>query len=173
MLNNTCPIHPVNVCQRNGFLVCLIDTHVDEADVVIEALAEDHGGHKRDDCNHSPGSQPFRAASGLFASVMRGRNAELLTVGQLLLIWDPALRIEGIMLGQVESDVLVESADDVFFDVELVDESGEDFALDVLGRGVPGAVAGVAADVGVSARVEAWCCEGEEGGDRGKGCEEG
>lgn len=77
------------------------------------------------------------------------------------------------MLGQVQSDVLVESADDVFFDVELVDESGEDFALDVLGRGVPGAVAGVAADVGVSARVEAWCCEDEEGGDRGEGCEEG
>ena len=52
------------------------------------------------------------------------------------------------MLDQVEGDVLVESANDVFLDVELVDEAVEDLALDVLGRGVSGAVAGVGTPLG-------------------------
>lgn len=95
-----------------------------------------------------------------------------LTVRQLLLVRNPALRIKGVMLGQVESDVLVEGANDVFFAVELVDEAVEDLALDVFGRRVSGAVAGVRADVCVGAGIETWCSESEEGGDGGEGCEE-
>lgn len=53
MLNKARPIHPVNVRQRNGLLVCLIDAHVDEADVVVEAMAEDYGGHERNDCKRT------------------------------------------------------------------------------------------------------------------------
>lgn len=49
MLNNAGSIHPVNVRQRNGFLVRLIDTHVDESDVVVEALSEHRGGDERND----------------------------------------------------------------------------------------------------------------------------
>lgn len=49
MLNDAGPIHPVDVRQRNGFLVRLIDTHVDEADVVVEALSEHRGGDERND----------------------------------------------------------------------------------------------------------------------------
>lgn len=95
-----------------------------------------------------------------------------LTVRQLLLVRNSALRIKGVVLGQVESDVLVESANDVFFAVELVDEAVEDLALDVFGRRVSGAVAGVRADVCVGAGIETWCSESEEGGDGGEGCEE-
>lgn len=76
-----------------------------------------------------------------------------LTLRQFLLIRNPTLSIKGIMLGQVESDVLVESTNDVFFAVELVDEAVEDLALDVFGRRVAGAVAGV----GVGAGEEARC----------------
>lgn len=172
MLDNACPIHPVNVCQRNWLLVHLIDTHVDEADVVVEALAEDYVGHKRDNCKRTR-SQPFRATR-ISSCVRRGSDAEsLLTVRQFLLVRDPALSVKGIVLGQIESDVLVESANDVFFDVELVDESVEDLALDVFRRGVPGAVAGVRADVGVGAGVKTWYSDSEEGGEGSKGCEDG
>ncbi len=76
------------------------------------------------------------------------------------------------MLGQVEGDVLVEGANDVFFDVELVDEAVEDLPLDVFGRRVPGAVAGVGADVGEGTGVETWDGESEEG-EGGEACEEG
>lgn len=76
---------------------------------------------------------------------------------QFLLVRNPALSIKGIMLGQVESDVLVESANDVFFDVELVDEAVENLALDVFGRGISGAVAGVGAAVAVGAGEKTWC----------------
>ena len=65
------------------------------------------------------------------------------------------------MLDQVEGNVLVESANGVFLDVELVDEAVEDLALDVLGRGVSGAV------TGVGAGVKTWSSESEEGGERG------
>ena len=73
------------------------------------------------------------------------------------------------MLGQIVCDILVESADDVFHDIKLVNECEEDLALDVFGRGDPGAVAGVGIDfaAGVGAGVEAWCREGEEGGKGG------
>ena len=76
------------------------------------------------------------------------------------------------MLDQVEGDVLVESANGIFFDVELVDEAVENLSLDVLGRRVSGAVAGVGAGVGHGARVKTWCSDSEEGGERGEGCEE-
>ena len=92
---------------------------------------------------------------------------------QFLLVRNPALGIKGIVFGQIESDVLVEGANDVLFDIELVDEAVEDLPLDVFGRRVPGAVAGVGADFGVGAGVEARCSEGEEGGERREGCEEG
>lgn len=181
MLNDTRPIHPVNVCQRNGFLVRLIDTHVDEADVVIEALAEDDRGHERDDCNQEKPFVSFfsRAVSDLSAKIFHARQEcgefffPKLTVGQFLLVRDPALGVEGVVLGQVEGDVRVEGADDVLFDVEPVDEAGEYLALDVFGRGVAGAVADVGAGGGVGPGVEAWCREGEEGGDGGEGGEEG
>ena len=55
MLNDASSIHPVNVRQRNGFLVRLIDTHVDEADIVVEALSEHRGGDERDDWIRAPG----------------------------------------------------------------------------------------------------------------------
>lgn len=80
------------------------------------------------------------------------------------------------MLGQIESDVLVESANDVFLDVELIDESVEDRALDGFGRRVSGAVASVCAALGEGAGVEAWCSGGfecEEGREGGEDCEEG
>ena len=61
VLDNACPLHPVNVCQRNGFLARLVHTHVDEADVVVETLAEDCGRHKRDDCQSTQSaSSPAR-----------------------------------------------------------------------------------------------------------------
>ena len=50
MLDNACPVHSVNVGQRNRLLARLVDTHVDEADVVVEAVAEDGGGDEGDDC---------------------------------------------------------------------------------------------------------------------------
>ena len=50
MLNKACAVHPVNICQRDGFLVHLIDAHVDEADVVVEAVTEDYRRYERDDC---------------------------------------------------------------------------------------------------------------------------
>lgn len=176
MLNKTCPIHPVNVCQRNGFLVHLIDTHVDEADVVVEAVAEDYGGDKRNDCKRTRSqlSRTVRRTS-VCAGLGRGSmHAEerLLTVRQFLLVRYPALGIKGIVLGEIESDILVESANDVFFDVELVDEPVEDLALDVFGRRGTGAVAGVRADVGIGAGVKAWCSESEERWEGGEGCEE-
>ena len=75
------------------------------------------------------------------------------------------------MLDQVEGDVLVESANGVFLDVELVDEAVEDLTLDVLGRGVSGAVAGVGAGAGRGAGVKIWSRDSEEGGKRGEGSE--
>lgn len=57
MLNDAGPIHPVDVRQRNGFLVRLVDTHVDEADVVVEALSEHRGGDERNDWTRAPRSQ--------------------------------------------------------------------------------------------------------------------
>lgn len=123
MLNKARPLHPINVRQSNGLHAQLINTNMDEADAVIEAMSEDYRGYKGDDLR------------------------------QFLLIRNPTLSIKGIMLGQVESDVLVESTNDVFFAVELVDEAVEDLALDVFGRRVAGAVAGV----GVGAGEEAWC----------------
>ena len=104
-------------------------------------------------------------------------NADVvLTVRQFLLICNPALSIKGIVLGQIESDVLVESANDVFLDVELIDEPIEDLALDGFGRGLSGAVAGVCAGIGEGAGIQAWCSwcsESEEGGQGGEGCEDG
>lgn len=123
MLNKARPLHPINVRQSNGLHAQLINTNMDEADAVIEAMSEDYRGYKGDDLR------------------------------QFLLIRNPTLSIKGIMLGQVESDVLVESTNDVFFAVELVDEAVKDLALDVFGRRVAGAVAGV----GVGAGEEAWC----------------
>ena len=80
------------------------------------------------------------------------------------------------MLGQVESNVRVESADDILLNIELVGEGEEDLSLVVFaGRG-SGAVCGVggvyvAASVGVSIRIEPWCyCE--DGGKGGEGGEE-
>lgn len=96
-----------------------------------------------------------------------GRLVRILTIRQLLLVRNPPLQIKRIMLGQVESDVRVESANDVFFNVELIDEAVEDAALHGFGRRVAGAVAGVGAAFGEDAGVEAWCSggsEGEEGG---------
>ena len=63
------------------------------------------------------------------------------------------------MLGQIVGNILVEGADDVLYDIKLVDECEEDLALDVFGRGHPGAVAGVGADfaAGIGAGIEAWC----------------
>lgn len=104
-----------------------------------------------------------------------GCRIHALTIHQFLLVRNPALGIKGIMLGQIESDVRVESANDVFLDVELIDESVEDRALDGFGRWVSGAVAGVCAAFGEGAGVEAWCSgcfECEEGGEEGEGCEE-
>lgn len=178
MLNKACALHPINVRQRNWLLARLIHTHVDEANVVIEAVTEDYGRHKRNDCRDTR-SQPFRAVRRataypqIFQARQIGCRICSLTVRQFLLVRNPALSIKGIMLGQVESDVLVERANDVLFDIELVDEAVEDLPLDVFGRRVPGAVAGVGADFGVGAGVEAWCSEGEEGGEGREGCEEG
>ena len=76
--------------------------------------------------------------------------------------------IKGIMLGQVESDVRVEGADDVFDYIQLVDEGIEDLALEVFGRRGPGAVSGVGADLaagigaGIGAGIEARCPESDE-----------
>lgn len=179
MLNKTCAIHPVNICQGNGFLVHLIDTHVDEADVIIEAMTQNYRGNKRDDCQENPKSaisaafekascpnrDDEKAAIFLFghAESSRKNDAESsLTIHQLLLVRNPPLRIKRIMLGQVERDVLVESANDVFFDVELIDEAVEDLALDGFGRRVARAVAGVGAAFGEDAGVEAWCFWGSE-----------
>lgn len=110
-----------------------------------------------------------------------GKQKPPLTIRQLDLVRDPPLLIERIVLRQIESNVLVKRGDDVLLDIELVDEGIEDFALDVLGRRVPGAVAGVAAgagadctgDIGAGAGVETWDREGEEAGDGGEGGEEG
>lgn len=77
MLNKTRPIHPINVCQRNGFLARRIDTDVDEADIVVEAVAQDHGRNKRDDCKsgeprnqHCP-PQTVRSASDTYISTQQ------------------------------------------------------------------------------------------------------
>lgn len=81
MLNKACSVHPVNVCQRNGFLVHLIDTHVDEADVVIEAVAEHYRGDKRDDYKELGVStstlfeEPLRSCAGS----RRGRECRCCT----------------------------------------------------------------------------------------------
>lgn len=104
-----------------------------------------------------------------------------LTIRQLDLIRDPPLSIERIVLRQIESNVLIESGNNVLLNIELVDERIENFALDVLWRRVPGAVAGVgvaagadfAVDIGAGAGVEAWYREGEEAGEGGEGSEEG
>ena len=66
------------------------------------------------------------------------------------------------MLGQIESNVRVESADNILLDIELIDESEEDLSLVVFARGGPGAVSGVgcinvAAGVGVGVGIEPWC----------------
>lgn len=111
---------------------------------------------------------------------MVAKNSSL-TVRQLDLIRDSALLIEWIVLSQVESNVLVKGGNDILLNIQLLDERIEDFALDVLGRRVPGAVAGVGAgagadfagDIGAGAGVEAWYREGEEAGDGGEGGEEG
>lgn len=58
MLNKACAVHPVNVCQRDRFLVRLIDTHMDEADIVIEAVTEDYRRNIRDDCSRVKVSSP-------------------------------------------------------------------------------------------------------------------
>ena len=50
VLNNARSIHPINVCQRNGFFARNINTHVDETDVVVEVLTKNCGGNERDDC---------------------------------------------------------------------------------------------------------------------------
>ena len=69
------------------------------------------------------------------------------------------------MLGQVEGDVFVESANGVFVGVELSDEPVEDVALDGFGGRVAGAVAEVGAAFVENARVEcSWGFEGEDGG---------
>ena len=49
MLDNARAVHAVNVRQGNGLRAGFIDAHVDEADVVVETLAEHGGGDKRDD----------------------------------------------------------------------------------------------------------------------------
>lgn len=59
MLDQARPLHPVNVRQSNGLLARLIYTNVDEADAVVEAMSEDCGRYKRDDCK-STWNQPFR-----------------------------------------------------------------------------------------------------------------
>ena len=66
------------------------------------------------------------------------------------------------MLGQVESNVRVESTDDILHIIELVGESEEDLALVVFARRSSGAVGGVggvnvAAGVGVGVGIEPWC----------------
>ena len=144
MLDDACPVHPVNVRQRDRLLARLVDTHVDEADVVVEAVAEDGGGDEGDDCRIGLGVS-VSAPSDIHTFRSRWVAGSSLTVRQFLLVRNAALSVEGIVLGQVEGDVRVEGADDVFFDVERVDEAVEDLALDVFGRGVAGAVALVGA----------------------------
>ena len=57
MLNNACPLHPVNVRQRKRRLTHLIDTHVGEADIVVETLTEDYEWHIGNDCQRKPPGQ--------------------------------------------------------------------------------------------------------------------
>lgn len=78
------------------------------------------------------------------------------------------------MLGQIERNVLVKGAKDIFLDVELVDEAVEDLALDVFGRRDTRAVGhvGTLAFGSVGAGIEARCRESEQGGEGGKCCEE-
>ena len=49
MLDDAGAIHAVDVGEGDGFLARLVDAHVDEADVVVEGLAEDGGGDEGDD----------------------------------------------------------------------------------------------------------------------------
>ena len=67
VLNNTRSVHPINVCQRNGFLTRNINPHVDETNVVVEVLTENCGGNERDDCQRNLRSvfRTVETASGI------------------------------------------------------------------------------------------------------------
>ena len=68
--------------------------------------------------------------------------------------------VKGVVLGQVEGNVLVKGTDDVLDDVKVIDEGEEDLTLDALWGGGSGAVAAIGGDltanVGAGARVETW-----------------
>lgn len=72
---------------------------MDEPNIGVEAVSQHRAGHERDD------------------------------FGELAGVGGAALGVEGVVLDQVFGDVGVEGADDVFLDVEGVDEGGEDLAL--------------------------------------------
>ena len=61
MLNNACPLHPVNVRQRKRRLALLVDTHVGEANIIVETLTEDYEGHIGNDCQKKLQVSTFRA----------------------------------------------------------------------------------------------------------------
>ena len=99
MLHNASPIHAVDVGQCDGLLICLVDPHVCEPNVVVETRAKDRGRHIGDD------------------------------IDELSRIGISTLRIERVVLGEVDGDVLVEGANDVFSNIEIMDEVEEDLAL--------------------------------------------
>ncbi len=110
VLHNTRPIHAVDIRQRNGRLICLINSHVCESNVVIKAHAKYGGWHEWDDVRELGG------------------------------IGSAPLSVKGVVLGEVHGDVLVEGSDDILGDVEVVDEVEKDLALVCLGRWMAWAV---------------------------------
>jgi len=100
MLNDTRPIHTVNVRQRDRQMPLLVNPHMDETNVIVETVPQDCAWHEGDD------------------------------VRQLPSIGIAALLVEGIVLDQVYGNVRVEGAKDVLVDVKGVDEAVEDLALD-------------------------------------------
>ena len=109
MLDDASPIHTVNIRQRNRLGV-LVDPHVGEADVVVEALAQDLEAGVGDD-------------SGQFGG-----------------IGVAALLVEGIVFGEVDGDIGVKGLERVFLCIEHFDEGVEDGALLPLGRRTRGTI---------------------------------
>lgn len=144
MLDNTGAIHAINIRQRNR-LGLLLDPRLQEADVVVEVLAQDGEAGVGDDA------------------------------GQFGGVGVAALLVEGVVLGEVDGDVGVEGLGRVLLPVQRLDEGVEDGALLPLGRGTRWAVGVGGADLGVGAlgeRVRGVVGHGEDEGEGGEGGEE-
>ena len=98
----------------------LVNSHMDQSNIIAETVSQHSARHERND---------VRQLSGIGVT---------------------ALCIEGIVLDQIFGDVGVEGAEDIFLEVEGVDEALEDLALDRLRCEAWGAVGFCGVGTGMS-----------------------